>query len=74
MSPLLLLALAFGFAALIFIYRIGLRPNMFFLVLGHVIVCVPFVIRTTLASLAQLDPALADASLNLSTSRSETFH
>ncbi|MFO1117756.1 MAG: ABC transporter permease [Beijerinckiaceae bacterium] len=73
MSPLLLPALAFGFAALIFIYRIGLRPNMFFLVLGHVIVCVPFVIRTTLASLAQLDPALADASLSLGASRSETF-
>lgn len=73
MSPLLLPALAFGFAALIFIYRIGLRPNLPLLVLGHVIVCVPFVIRTTLASLAQLDPALADASLSLGATHSETF-
>ncbi len=73
MSPLLLPALAFGFAALIFIYRIGLRPNLALLVLGHVIVCVPFVIRTTLASLAQLDPALADASLSLGATHSETF-
>ena len=33
--------------------------------LGHVIVCVPFVLRTTVASLTQLDPALLDASYSL---------
>ena len=65
MSPLLLPALAFGFAALIFVYRIGMRPNLTVLVLGHVIVCVPFVMRTTLAALSQLDPALDDASMSL---------
>ena len=73
MSPLLLPALAFGFAALIFIYRIGLRPTLTFLVLGHVIVCVPFVIRTTLASLSQLDPSLDDASLSLGATPGMTF-
>ena len=73
MSPLLLPALAFGFAALIFIYRVGLRPSLLFLVLGHVVVCVPFVIRTTLASLSQLDPALDDASLSLGATDAMTF-
>ena len=62
MSPLLLPALAFGFAALVFIYQLGFSPSIPFLVLGHVIVCVPFVLRTTLAALTQLDPALLDAS------------
>ena len=65
MSPLVLPALAFGFAALIFINRLGLSPNIPILVLGHVIVCVPFVLRTTIASLTQLDPALLDASYSL---------
>ena len=65
MSPLLLPALAFGFAALIFINKLGFTPNIPFLVLGHVIVCVPFVLRTTLASLSQLDPALLEASESL---------
>ena len=73
MSPLLLPALAFGFAALIFVYRIGLRPNLTFLVLGHVIVCVPFVMRTTLAALSQLDPALDDASMSLGATPTMTF-
>jgi len=73
MSPLLLPALAFGFAALIFINKLGFTPNIPFLVLGHVIVCVPFVLRTTLASLSQLDPALLEASESLGAGRLMTF-
>jgi putative spermidine/putrescine transport system permease protein len=65
MSPLLLPALAFGFAALIFIHRLGFAPSIPFLVLGHTVVCVPFVLRTTVAALSQLDPALLDASQSL---------
>jgi len=73
MSPLLLPALAFGFAALVFVYQLGLRPSIPLLVLGHVVVCVPFVLRTTLAALTQLDPALLDASASLGASRFMTF-
>src|SRR3989449_5925398 len=65
MSPLLLPALAFGFAALIFIHRLGFAPSIPFLVLDHTVVCVPFVLRTTIAALSQLDPALLDASQSL---------
>jgi putative spermidine/putrescine transport system permease protein len=73
MSPLLLPALAFGFAALIFINQAGFRPSLTFLVLGHVIVCVPFMLRTTVAALSQLDPALLDASRSLGASEWTTF-
>jgi putative spermidine/putrescine transport system permease protein len=73
MSPLLLPALAFGFAALVFIYQLGLRPSIPFLILGHVIVCVPFVLRTTLAALTQLDPSLLDASASLGAGQWMTF-
>jgi putative spermidine/putrescine transport system permease protein len=67
MSPLLLPALAFGFAALVFIYQLGLRPSIAFLILGHVVVCVPFVLRTT------LDPSLIDASASLGAGGAMTF-
>jgi putative spermidine/putrescine transport system permease protein len=73
MSPLLLPALAFGFAALVFIYQLGLRPSIPFLILGHVVVCVPFVLRTTLAALTQLDHVLLDASMSLGAGRAMTF-
>lgn len=73
MSPLLLPALAFGFAALIFIHRLGFAPSIPFLVLGHTVVCVPFVLRTTIAALSQLDPALLDASQSLGAGSWTTF-
>ena len=73
MSPLLLPALAFGFAALLYFSLIGVPLSLTTLVLGHVAVCVPFVLRTTIASLAQLDPALLDASLSLGAGRFFTF-
>ena len=73
MSPLLLPALAFGFAALIFIRRLGFSPSIPFLVLGHTVVCVPFVLRTTIAALSQLDPALLDASQSLGAGGWRTF-
>lgn len=73
-SPLVLPALAFGFAALIFISKLGFRPSIPLLVLGHVIVCVPFVLRTTIAALSQLDPALLDASYSLGASWWRSFY
>ena len=42
-------------------------------VIGHVVVCVPFVVRTTVAALAQLDPALLDSSASLGADRVYTF-
>ena len=73
MSPLLLPALAFGFAALVYINKLGFSPNIPLLVLGHVIVCVPFVLRTTIAALSQLDPALLNASYSLGADKWMTF-
>ena len=73
MSPLILPALAFGFAALVYIHRLGLAPSIPLLVVGHVVVCVPFVLRTTIAALAQMDPALFDASASLGAGRWITF-
>ena len=73
MSPLVLPALAFGFAALVYVYLLGFRPSIPFLVLGHVVVCVPFVLRTTIAALSQLDPAFVDASRSLGASEWTTF-
>ena len=73
MSPLLLPALAFGFGALIFFSQIGLAQSIVALVIGHVIVCVPFVLRNTIAALAQLNPALLEASESLGANPLYTF-
>lgn len=73
MSPLILPALAFGLASLIFFSRIGVDVSVTTLVIGHTVVCVPYVIRTTIAALAQLPPALLESSASLGASRWYTF-
>ena len=73
LSPLILPGLAFGLASLIFFTAIGLPVSPATLVLGHTVICVPYVVRNTIAALAQLDPALIDSSLSLGASRFTTF-
>ena len=73
MSPLLLPGLAFGFAALMYVSLLGFELSLATLTVGHIVVCVPFVLRTTVASLAQLDPALLDSSASLGAGPFFTF-
>ena len=49
-----------GVAALMFFSLIGLPVSPLTLIIGHTVVCVPYVVRTTVAALAQLDPALLE--------------
>ncbi len=62
MSPMILPGVAFGLAALMY------RPSLNLIMLGHAIIIVPFVVRTTAASLSQLDPALLESSASLGAS------
>jgi putative spermidine/putrescine transport system permease protein len=65
MSPLVVPWIAIGLSILLFLNVLGLPFSLPTLVAGHVVVCVPFVLRTTIASLAQLDPALIEVSQSL---------
>ena len=66
MSPLVLPALAFGLSALMLFSLVGLPVSPLTLVIGHTVVCVPYVVRNTVAALG---PARADAAGKLSHSR-----
>lgn len=73
LSPLVLPGLAFGLASLIFFTASGLTVSLATLVIGHTVISVPYVVRNTVAALAQLDPAQIDSSLSLGASRLTTF-
>ena len=73
MSPLVLPALAFGLAALMLFSLVGLPISALTLIIGHTVVCVPYVVRTTVAALAQLDTVLLESSASLGASRLYTF-
>jgi putative spermidine/putrescine transport system permease protein len=73
MAPLILPALAFGLALVVLITNAGFPLSIYTLIIGHVVVCVPLVLRTTLASLARLDTAALESSESLGASRLYTF-
>jgi putative spermidine/putrescine transport system permease protein len=68
MSPLVLPGITFGLAALVYFSLLGFRPSLDLMIAGHLIVTLPFILRTTTASLSQLDPALLDSSQSLGAS------
>ena len=71
--PLILPTLAYGLATLMFFSLLGFRPSLNLLIIGHFIVIAPFIFRTTLASLSQLEPSLLEGSASLGASRFYTF-
>ena len=73
MSPLILPALAFGLASLIYFSRLNVNLSLTTLVIGHSVVGVPYVIRTSVAALSQLPLALLESSASLGATRAYTF-
>jgi putative spermidine/putrescine transport system permease protein len=73
LAPLILPTLAYGLAMLMFFTLLGYRPSLWLLTVGHLIVIAPFVFRTTVASVTQLDPVLLESSASLGASRFYTF-
>src|SRR6266480_2334008 len=73
MSPLMLPTLALGLALLVLFNVLGRGLSMTTLVIGHVAICAPYILRTTTSSLLQLDPALLDSARSLGASAWFTF-
>ena len=73
LSPLILPTLSYGLATLMFFTLLGQRPSLLLLTIGHLVVVAPFIFRTSLASLSQLDPALLEGSMSLGASQTYTF-
>ncbi len=64
-SPLMLPGLVIGIATLQFFRALGLSAAVPSLLLAHVVVVLPFVVRTLVAGLARFDFALVDAARTL---------
>jgi putative spermidine/putrescine transport system permease protein len=73
MSPLALPGVAVGLGILTFFSLTGVRLSIATLVIGHVVICTPYVVRNILASLTQLGSTLQEASMALGASPQYTF-
>ncbi|MFI4986087.1 MAG: ABC transporter permease [Alphaproteobacteria bacterium] len=73
MSPLTVPWIIIGLALLFLWGALGLRLNIVTLILGHTIVGIPYVVRTSTAALAGIDIAYELAARNLGAGRIEAF-
>jgi putative spermidine/putrescine transport system permease protein len=73
MSPLMLPAILTGLALFQFYILLDLGQPLWGLIAGHVVVCVPYVLRTTLAVLANFDRTIEEAAQSLGASPLRTF-
>ncbi len=73
MSPLIVPWIAIGLSILMFMNVVGVPLSATTLIAGHVIICVPFVMRTTIASLLQLNASLLESSASLGAGKFYSF-
>ena len=72
-APLMVPAIVLGIALLRFFTAIGLAGGFAGLLIGHVVIAMPFALRSVLTSVAGLDAALEHAAASLGSRGAETF-
>jgi putative spermidine/putrescine transport system permease protein len=73
LSPLVVPSIVMGFSLLLFLSAIGVYDGFARLLAGHVIITLPYTIRTTLASLAGVRKSLYEAALGLGASEGRAY-
>jgi putative spermidine/putrescine transport system permease protein len=74
LAPLAVPGIALGIALLVAFAALEIREAPLRLLAAHVLLVLPYSIRTVLASLVRLEPALGEAALTLGASRWQTFY
>ena len=73
LSPLVVPPVVIGFGLLLFLARLGLVNGMARLMMGHLIITLPYAIRASLASLTGYDATLTEAALVLGATDRQAF-
>jgi putative spermidine/putrescine transport system permease protein len=73
LSPLILPPIVIGAALLQYATAIGIARTFAALFFGHVVLIIPYIVRTTIATLARFDRSLEEAALDLGASGAEMF-
>lgn len=68
LSPLVVPMLVTGIALLQFFARVGVPRSFLLLLFGHLLICIPYVVRMMLSSLAGFDRSIEEAAMNLGAS------
>ncbi|HTZ37833.1 MAG TPA: ABC transporter permease [Stellaceae bacterium] len=73
LTPLVVPHILLGAALYLYFARLGLSASLTTLVISHVLIATPYVVRNVAAGLVGLDPAIEEAAVNLGASRLRAF-
>ncbi len=73
LSPLVIPFVVFGVSLLLLFHSIGIQPSMFTVMIGHVVISLPYAILVLVPRLEQIDSSLEEAAYDLGASSLQTF-
>jgi putative spermidine/putrescine transport system permease protein len=73
LSPVIVPGVVIGFSLLLFLAKLGVSNGLTRLLLGHMLISVPYTMRTTLAGLIGIRRSFAEAALVLGANEWQTF-
>jgi spermidine/putrescine transport system permease protein len=73
LSPLVIPYVVFGVSLLLLFHTLGIPRSMLTVVIGHIVICIPYTILVVMPRLQQIDVSLEEAAFDLGASRIRTF-
>jgi putative spermidine/putrescine transport system permease protein len=73
LSPLILPTIVIGVAILQYTAQFGFARSFWALLVGHIVLVIPYIVRTTLASLSGMDISIEEAAQDLGATPASTF-
>jgi spermidine/putrescine transport system permease protein len=73
LSPLVIPYVVFGISLLLLYHQLGIPRSILTVVIGHIVICIPYTILVVMPRLQQIDVSLEEAARDLGASRIRTF-
>jgi spermidine/putrescine transport system permease protein len=73
LSPLVIPYVVFGISLLLLFHQLGIQRGLLTVVIGHIVISLPYTILVLLPRLEQIDSSLEEAAYDLGASRMRTF-
>jgi spermidine/putrescine transport system permease protein len=74
LSPLVIPYVVFGISLLLLFHALGISLSSFTIVIGHIVITLPYTILVLMPRLQQVDASLEEAAYDLGAGRLQTFH